>query len=625
MKKAKRLVSLLLAIVMLLSLAVSVGAAGVTSRTHNMQGPDVINDPGSANPTDNMQNSGKITITNASVGETYKIYQILYLESYDTTGAAPLADSTNLSGGHYVYKVNTAWQEFVDSCVNSGKYLKYVTTSGAEGSTGEADTNTDNKYVAWITDTPIDADVAEFARAAKAYADEVKDNSGNVTRAAMQPIFTKTATVPSGSTDKTTTINFDDLKLGYYLVDSSLGALCNLDTTNNIVNMEEKNIIPTNYKQVEEDSTNTWSGSATESGTNDADIGQEIDFRSVIRIENGTSVENLTFHDKMDTGLTFSYDPLTEAKNTTVNADGTVVENVNDKIKVRYTTASSTGLNSFTYLVQDTDYKVISPVPAVNGVAEGCTFHIEFDKDFLARFDASIYYIVVEYKGYLNKDAEIGGDGNINSSKISFGDNNTYTTESQTITKTWELPVRKIEGEGQNMKGLAGAKFSLMLNGTTERIKFIKDEDSNSKFNPTTAVEAADVTPDPPQVDHYRVATPEEIAANAGIIDIITTNKDGYFVLVGLDSSTYLLTEEEAPDGYSKLDKPLTIKINDNGSITWNSTPVSGGLLRIQNKAGTELPATGGIGTTIFYVAGSILLVGAAVLLIVKKRMSDEK
>ena len=114
----------------------------------------------------------------------------------------------------------------------------------------------------------------------------------------------------------------------------------------------------------------------------------------------------------------------------------------------------------------------------------------------------------------------------------------------------------------------------------------------------------------------------------SGAVDTITTDETGKFTICGLDSSSYWMEEVEAPEGYNKLKDPVLVKIEYNSqtgvvTIKKQNTPTS--EIEIKNNYGTELPATGGIGTTIFYVAGSILLIGAAVLLIVKKRMSDEK
>ncbi len=123
-------------------------------------------------------NSGKITINNAVDGHTYNAYQILVLESYDEAHEA------------YAYKANADWANWLKT------QTKYVSID-AQG------------YVTWVEN----ADAAAFAKAAIAHAEE----------ASIQPVRTVTA--------NGTTVEFTELNLGYYLVDTSLGTLCSLDTT----------------------------------------------------------------------------------------------------------------------------------------------------------------------------------------------------------------------------------------------------------------------------------------------------------------------------------------------------------------------------------------------------------
>lgn len=92
-----------------------------------------------------------------------------------------------------------------------------------------------------------------------------------------------------------------------------------------------------------------------------------------------------------------------------------------------------------------------------------------------------------------------------------------------------------------------------------------------------------------------------------------------------MDVGTYYLEEIEAPKGYNKLTKPIKVEIADKtGAITVDGTSISDTTVKVENKAGTVLPGTGGIGTTIFYLIGGGLMVAAAVLLIAKKRMENK-
>ena len=193
---------------------------------------------------------GSITINDAVPGQVYKAYQILYLESY------------NEEAGAYAYKANSAWETWLKT------QTSYVSID-AQG------------YVTWVEN----ADAAAFAKLAQVEAAKMTADA--------------TATAPAAAEGATySTVKYKDLKLGYYLVDTTLGTLCSLDTTNPNVVMVEKNEVPTNDKTVEEDSTGNYGE------TNDADIGQTVNFKSTITAQAGA--ENYVFHDTMSAGLTYT-------------------------------------------------------------------------------------------------------------------------------------------------------------------------------------------------------------------------------------------------------------------------------------------------------------------------------
>ena len=129
----------------------------------------------------------------------------------------------------------------------------------------------------------------------------------------------------------------------------------------------------------------------------------------------------------------------------------------------------------------------------------------------------------------------------------------------------------------------------------------------------------------------YRVATSEDAAET-----FVYAFEAGTAVVKGLDDSIqYYLYETKAPDGYNLLKNPVSFKINadynESGSalkegyptvIVNDGNPSTTLSTDIKNNSGSELPETGGIGTTIFYIVGGILLAAAGILLITKKRMS---
>lgn len=504
MKKMKRFLAVLLAAVMMLAMSTAAFADGET---------------------------GTITIKNAVVGQTYTVYQILDLESYSDVSSTEKDELKNPTGGNYVYKAASGWNNFINSNDIKNKYVNVD----------------DQGYVTWVEG----ASAADFAKAAQKYAaDNNIRNQG-------------TATAAEGSDATSTTVTFSNLDLGYYLVDSTLGTLCSLDTTNPDVTIEEKNAAPGNEKTVEEDSTSKYGS------VNDADIGQIVNFKSAITIPKGS--ENIVFHDTMSKGLTLDA----------------------DSIKVY------TDVNMTTELAAD-DYTVTT-----SGLTDDCTFEVSFKNDYLDGLTADSTTVYVKYAATVNADAVVGNTGNTNTSKVSYGNKNNIKTTpgSTTTTYTWSFDVLKYANGNEN-KVLADAQF-VLLNKAKDKVALIV----NGKLTGWASVPDA--------------GTDGTITWPANTT--LTTDDNGKIAIAGLDADTYYLREIEAPDGYNKLTDDIEVKIEpttaDDGK-TMTLTPVTA---KVENKSGSELPSTGGMGTTIFYVIGGILVAGVAVLLITRKRMSVEK
>lgn len=199
----------------------------------------------------------------------------------------------------------------------------------------------------------------------------------------------------------------------------------------------------------------------------------------------------------------------------------------------------------------------------------------------------------------LNENAVIAGEGNPNTSKVSYGDssNTKYTPDSKTTTYTWSFDVLKY-GNNDESKVLKDAKFVLLNSSKTKVATIVNGKVTGWADIPTEGAEWPTNT-------------------------VLTTDANGKITITGLDADTYYLREVEAPAGYNKLADDVEVKIVPTASEdgkTLSLTPVTA---KVNNNAGTELPSTGGMGTTIFYVLGSILVVAAVVLLVTKKRMSS--
>lgn len=307
-------------------------------------------------------NSGSITINDAEPGHTYNAYQVLVLESYNKDAKA------------YSYKANADWANWL------AQQTKYVSID-------------DQGYVTWVKD----ANVKAFAKAALAHATEAK----------IVAKATKTA--------DSATVSFTGLNLGYYLVDTTVGTLCSLDTTTPDVVMEEKNDLPGINKEVKEDSTDSWGDENT------AEIGQTVEFKTTISAKPGA--ESYVLHDVMSAGLTL--DPGS------IEAAGL-----------------TKGQNA-----QSGDYHVIA-----TGLTDGCTFEVVFHQSYLDTITSDTN-IVVTYDAVVNENAVIAGDGNSNKTQLKFGEDSDYeTTWDETKTYTYKVDVVKTDGSN---KVLDGAEFKL--------------------------------------------------------------------------------------------------------------------------------------------------------------------
>ena len=456
-------------------------------------------------------NTGSITVQGAVNGESYSIYKIFDVTGYDMT-----------TKPHKItYKVTDGWAPFFKA-ENPG--AAYVTL--------------DSKNQ--ISATTLDSSNApEFAAAAITWA---KDSNHNI-----KATDSKTANKDS--------VTFTNVADGYYLVDTSLGALCSLDNvTGNAAKISEKNKVPSVEKKVK-------SGDIYES-SNSAKIGDTVEYKTTITI-NG-SVEKVVLHDKMDAGLTFN--------ETSVKVKVGVADVAEDK-----------------YTLQKPGTESSDP----------CTFEIKFEDSYIAGLAAGTQ-IEVTYSATLNESAVIGTTGNKNDTWLKYGNSGSVTSETTTYSYSFDLV--KTDSDGTL---LAGAKFKLYADqDCTNEIKLVADGTNG-----------------------YCVATTGEKE-----VQYIETNATSALTIKGLKgTTTYYLKEIEAPKGYNELENAFAFTIADanvssnlgttgNKWVEGNSTGI-----HIINNAGTTLPSTGGMGTTVFYVVGGGLMAVAVVLLVTKKRMENKR
>ena len=373
--------------------------------------------------------TGSITINKAVVDETYSIYRILDLETYDKDAK------------HYIYRANANFEKFITRA--EGKNYLVAQNSNGTGAT----------YYVWKTG----ADVVEFSKAALAWA-----KTNNVT----------TTVAPKKATS--TIVKFDSLPLGYYLVDTTTGSLLNLTTTNPDAVIKEKNTVtPKVDKNVKEDST------AAYGKTNDATIGDTIDFKATITT--GAGYTKYVLRDTMSAGLTFNADSVNvkvgdttvDTSNYTVtpNKDGYtfVVEfkdsyidtlPKNTKIEVYYTATLNEnavvegngnpneldlayGENKTTDKVKTTTYtykfNIIKKDGETNTKLEGATFKL-FDKNnniiYVELIENNVYRVTTEKNAVLINAGEATIEGL---------DADTYYLEEVTAPTGYNKLTSKVE------------------------------------------------------------------------------------------------------------------------------------------------------------------------------------
>lgn len=330
----------------------------------------------------------------------------------------------------------------------------------------------------------------------------------------------------------------------------------------------EKKVKDTNDSTA--NSTTDWQDSA------DYDIGDDVPFQLKATIAQDYAnykVYKLTFHDKQSAGLTFKPETVV------VKIDGTIVDS--------------------------SEYKVVT-----TGLTDGDTFEVRF-ADLKSTTARAGSVITVEYSATLNNQAVLGSTGNPNTMHVTYSNNpnddqggeNGKTPDDTVIVFTYKVVANKVTKNPAYVEGgsepvyipLPGAGFTL----------------------------------------YKKNASGEYVAVGSEVKgDKMTT-----FEWTGLDDGDYKISETTTPAGYNTIaDIEFTITAaHDVTSANPTLTSLTGGnkftgevstgavSADIENNTGSTLPETGGMGTTIFYVVGSILVLGAVVLLVTKKRMGASK
>ena len=503
-----------------------------------------------------------ITINNSTAGHTYEAYQIFTGDLAEKDGAKILS--------------NIVWGSGISEAGRTALQNKYDTA--------------ETKSAAGVAAALTNDNAVQFA----------KDAAGYLTTTKVDSTYSET--------NKNYTIS--GLAAGYYLVKDKDGSLTGdsdsyteyiIQVVGNVT-ATPKSDVPEVQKKVKDinDSTDTtktdWQDSA------DYDIGDSIPFQLKATLANNVSsytTYKVVFHDTLSKGLTLNA-TYGEGQNANVVTSGVTVK------------------------VGDADKTANFVITAVKN-ADGTTTLTVSCADVKALGAGNSSVITVEYTAKLNENAVLGSAGNPNKVYLEYSNNPNKsesgenhetgkTPEDTVIVFTYQTIINKVDSEN---KPLTGAAFKLE--------KLIKGKDG-----------AADTW-----------TTVKEFT-----VDEATTS----FTFSGLDDGQYKLTETKTPAGYNTIDpiyfvieathdetadaptlktlnayltdangnKQTEMKDGESVNIDLGTVDLTAGSITttVVNKSGSELPSTGGIGTTIFYVLGGVLVLAAVVLLVTKKRMS---
>lgn len=426
-------------------------------------------------------------------------------------------------------------------------------------------------------------------------------------------------TVTEDVKNANTEITAKNIPSGYYLIKDKDGSqdseggfytLYVVKVTDGTLTFKLKGDVPTSEKKILE--------GGTEVDANSASIGDTVNYQIT-----GTLPSNIDayktyyyqFTDTLSKGLTFGNDVKVMIGDTDVTESFTVTS----------ATDGETGVTTITITIND--LKSIEGVTITAGTK-----------------------VVVTYSATLNENAVIAGEGNPNDVKLTYSNDPNYTGDGanepkgetpkdEVVTYTTELTITKTDGKDI----LPGAEFTLSGEGVnivlvTEEVftqvdtgAYYKLKDGTyTKDEPTEATQDKYESTAIKYAKEVKITPKGNVATKTNVVGTVSP-ETGKLTFTGLGAGDYTITETKTPAGYNTI-APISFKITFNTDTKeFESTaPIhveSDNTLSttIVNKAGVQLPETGGIGTTIFYTLGAVLVVGAGVLLVTKKRMDTEK
>ena len=481
--------------------------------------------------------AAEITINNAAVGETYTAYKLFSLSKSDN---------------------DTAYSYYIENTEDNADLIALLDTTIGLDLVESADGSRYN--VNMMNESTFATDNKKGMTAA-ALAAALNNNQKSL------PASTLTGRCETGSS--TVTIKVPDI--GYYFVDSTLGALCGLYTNEDSATINEKNSLPSITKTVQEDSTGVYRKTATIDGEVDT-----INYK--LTVNTGTGYADLgngvdsdyTITDVLPEGIAYNEGSIALPEGWTVYSEDTQAGDYTVSYAAQTRTLTIVlKASKLAELGQNKDIEITYNADA-NGVEGNLAVGIEHQNN-----------VTLKYKNQTMTDEAV----------VKTYDLGTTAEGTPTITKV----------DGSDDTPLAGVKFVLSktVNGATKYAAFTNNYLTGWVNSQDDATE-------------------------------LVTDDNGNIKAYGLDADTYILTETETLPGYNLLDDTITVVIDESGNETYrltnsNSKDEAKNTITVVNEAGSQLPTTGGMGTTVLYIAGAALVLGAGITLVVRRRMNSDQ
>lgn len=610
MKHLKRVIAILIAAIMVLSMMTTAFASSAVEGKHTL------------------------TITDASNKHTYEAYQIF------------AGDLSKNEEGKFVLS-NIVWGSSVKPDAASdpepedfNPYASLIAALNDADFVTKSEKTPEKSFV-------TAADVAEWLAQFEYNDKEVREFARF-----MEKEYLTTATgtskeaKPNDQENPTSyTYTIEDLPVGYYLIKDKDGSLSTDDpeTADSYTSFimvivgdataNRKADHPSVEKKVKENIK--YDTDTTDTRISDVKVGKS--FNDVADYSIGDVIEFELIAKLPEDGVLALYDTYKLIFNDTMSKGLTLLEKLTDEgtpsgefaidVYVGKTTGDNNSVDSIVTdenkLTYSTDYQVTARDH--NAADKDTTIEITIsDVKTVSKYDKGDNVVVVRIKAMLNENAEIGLPGNPNKVTLEYSNNPNHsgeldnetgkTPEDEVIVFTYALNVVKHDGQSED-KLLKGAEFILYrADNPAGKYAFV-DKDTNTITG----------------------WTDEETEAT-----VLTTDDAGHIEVKGLDDGTYWLKETKAPIGYNLLEEPyeFVIKADTKNGQTWDGKPedaldlvtqtgegyidANGGItVKVANNKGSTLPETGGIGTYIFYIGGAALILVAGVLLVTKKRMEN--